>query len=789
VSTGGETGDPTTITGPATAEATAHLPIVDGAYFILPGSVAAFTPKSNGIIPELVGVPKGQEIIVVPEALSEGAVSGVGVRAAFDTLVRVGNGVTMAQQWRGIERVSFTRDADGAVTWSPRADIVRPDLAKRVEAVKPAVLAVVGATDLRSELERQTTPEAFVNSMAALLVEPEAQAKVVTTDDPLERLEVALDAIEKQISDDPLQSVIWKLARQPLSDDARKVVDTEIASVRNLEEKDQTRAAGINYLKKVADLPWGTHAAPPQQGLSAISATLDSRHTGLPEVKEAVLIWAAKMLMVEFRNSTLPADQQQPLPHLKPILVVGPPGTGKTTLVKSIAESLNRELIKIEVGSVASSGGFNGFERTWSNSEQGELMKKVARAGTVNAVLLLNEIDKLQSGGQNGNPSAPLMELTDPSQSVSFTDRHFGFGFDLSPMIIVATANNLESIDPVLRNRFEVINAPGYGPAEKVQIATDHVIPNILRSLQVPEPADITVTPEAIKVVVDDYTSEAGVRQLETQFEKILGRAVRDQVQELGLKEAAGDTAAPAAPASVLVDPAFVRNSLGEPKRMADPPIVGPPGFGTAMYVNDSAGTGGIMAFQVRTFKEGRGRITTTGVAGTPEPGKAENGIIATIKVARDFVRDHAEELGVEDARIEKRDIHMHFDAMAQLKDGPSAGVAIAMTLTSSLWGESMPEGWTMTGEISMDGRVLPIGGVNEKILAAHRLGIHNVLIPQENARDLKLPEDVASEMNVHPITTLQQAYGFLFPHRGVQVDSSVVRPADAGLSIVQEVA
>lgn len=755
------------------------LPIVDE-HFILPGMRAGLPPKPNRPLNRvLVGVPS-TDIIVVPETLPEGEAAGVGVRASYVTITTPpGGGGLPMQVWQGEERVSFTRGADGTVTWSPVPDMERADLAARVEAVKASVLAAVSDAEARKELEGQATPQGFADALAQLIEDPAAQTRAMQSSDPVERLELALDAFEGKIADDPLESVVWKLSRLPLNDDARKMVTTETATARELDKKDSARAASITYLKKVADLPWGTHAAAPPWGKTAMREILDSRHTGMPELKERVLTWGAEMLMVQYRNRTLPPEKQLPLPRLKPILIVGPPGTGKTTIAESIAEALGREFFEVEVGSKASSGGLNGFERTWSNSRQGTIMQKLALAGTLNSVLLLNEIDKLQSGGQNGNPSAPLMELTDERQVTRFTDLHFEFGFDLSDLIIMATANNLESIDPVLRNRFEVVVAPGYGPEEKRQIAADHVIPKLLRKIQVPDPADITVSDDAIRKVIDDYTSESGVRQVETHFDKVLGRAVSRQVDELGLGEESGPTPPPVTPSPVHVDVAFVEESLGAPKVPPDPPLAGPPGFGTAMYVSEGAGMGGIMALQVYTYPGvpgSRGVITTTGVAGPPEPGKPENGIASSIIVARDFVRRFAKDLHLDDEKLSlaDRDIHMHFDGTATPKDGSSAGVAIAMTLTSSLWDVSMPQGWSMTGEISLDGRVLPIGGVNEKVLAAHRLGIRNVLIPESNVKDLKLADDVASAMNIHPVSTLEQAYKHLFDF-DLQINRNVV--------------
>jgi ATP-dependent Lon protease len=457
-------------------------------------------------------------------------------------------------------------------------------------------------------------------------------------------------------------------------------------------------------------------------------AILEADHAGLQEVKERILEYLA---VRKFRRERdIDAEKTGVI-----LALVGPPGTGKTSLGESIAKALDRKFVRMSLGGVRDEAEIRGHRRTYVGALPGRMVRALRDAGTMNPVILLDEVDKLGADWR-GDPSSALLEVLDPAQNSTFRDHYLDVELDLSQVLFVATANMMDSIPGPLLDRLEIIRLDGYTEEEKVAIGQGYLLPRQQRRNGLLD-GEVTITEAALRRIIVDYTREAGVRSLERQIGTVLRKAAT--------RLASGEATAP-----VTVDADDVRTSLGRPKffdEAAERTAV--PGVATGLAVT---GVGGDVLFVEASAHPGKdGRLTITGQLGDVMKESAS--------IALSHVRSRAESLGIDPAVFAGQEFHIHVPAGAVPKDGPSAGVTMTMALVSLLTGRPVRSDVGMTGEVTLRGRVLPIGGLKQKVLAAHRAGLTDVILPARNAGDLEdVPEDVQQVMRFHPVDTVEEA-------------------------------
>ncbi|MDH5518912.1 MAG: endopeptidase La [Acidimicrobiia bacterium] len=500
------------------------------------------------------------------------------------------------------------------------------------------------------------------------------------------------------------------------------------------------------WLDTVFDIPWANSAAEHIE-LSAARTILDDDHTGLDEVKERLIEYLAVRQLKTARSDARRAagEDDDPRPRGRRrggaiLALVGPPGVGKTSLGESVARSLGRSFVRLALGGVRDEAEIRGHRRTYVGARAGRLVNALVEAGSMNPVVLLDEIDKV-SGGWNGDPSAALLEVLDPAQNHSFRDHYLEFELDLSDVVFIATANTLDTIPGPLLDRLEVIRLDGYTTAEKVTIARDHLLPRLIERNGL-LPSELEIDDGAITTVAADYTREAGVRQLERQLDKIVRKAAVE------ISDKAGDAATTVDPVAeaVVVREDDLPRLLGKSiPREETVDRIDRPGIATGLAVT---GAGGDVLFVETALVAGKGEPILTGQLGDV---MKESASIVTSLVAV--------QLESEGGSIpEDRRIHVHFPAGAIPKDGPSAGITMTTALVSLLTGRRVRSDVAMTGEITLQGKVLPIGGVKQKVLAAHRAGITTVLLPIGNGRDLDdIPDDVRERIDIKLVENIDQ--------------------------------
>ncbi len=482
----------------------------------------------------------------------------------------------------------------------------------------------------------------------------------------------------------------------------------------------------LTWLDTVLELPWG-HRADDRLDLVAARQVLDADHAGLDDVKERIIeLLAVRKLRSERGSaSTISAGSRGSGAILA---LVGPPGVGKTSLGQSVARAMGRPFARVALGGVRDEAEIRGHRRTYVGARPGRFVRALTEAGAMNPVLLLDEVDKVGNDWR-GDPSSALLEVLDPAQNHTFRDHYLEVDLDLSDVVFIATANVLDTIPGPLLDRMEVVRLDGYTDEEKVAIARDHLLPRLLERSGL-RSDEVELADDALAELCSGYTREAGVRELERQLERVL-RKVATRV--------AGDGDAGDAP--LVVDADGVRPLLGRRRfhsEVAERTSV--PGVATGLAVT---GAGGEVLFVEATSMAGEPGLSLTGQLGEVMKESAE--------IARSFVRSHAEELGLAPEAFDGRRFHVHVPAGAVPKDGPSAGVALATALVSLLTDRPVRHQVGMTGEVTLQGKVLPIGGVKQKVLAAHRAGLTEVVLPARNEADLDdVPEGVREALTVH---------------------------------------
>ena len=415
------------------------------------------------------------------------------------------------------------------------------------------------------------------------------------------------------------------------------------------------------------------------------------------------------------------------------LTLIGPPGTGKTSIGESIARATGREFVRMSLGGVRDEAEIRGHRRTYIGALPGRLVRALRDAGTINPVIMLDEVDKVGADWR-GDPSSALLEVLDPAQNHSFRDHYLDVELDLSQVMFIATANVAETIPGPLLDRMEVIRFDGYTVAEKTAIARDYLWPRQRERNGLRED-EVSVTDELLQLIVSEYTREAGVRQLERELGTIL-RKTATQIASAKLE------------APVWLTLEQVRDALGRQKVFQEAAArTAVPGVATGLAVT---GTGGDVLFVEATTMKGKDGLVLTGQLGDVMKESA--------RIALSYVRGHAEELGIDEEAFDGRDFHVHVPAGAIPKDGPSAGVTMTTALASLLSGRPVKHTVGMTGEVTLQGRVLPIGGLKQKVLAAHAAGITEVILPERNRGDLDdVPEDVREQMRFHPVMTIDE--------------------------------
>jgi ATP-dependent Lon protease len=535
-----------------------------------------------------------------------------------------------------------------------------------------------------------------------------------------------LDSIHKELDalgegDGDEDSYQTRLDALNVSEKARSAIQREIDKLERTSEQNPENGWIRTWLDTVFELPWGVES---EDRLDIAEATriLDEDHDGLSDVKERILEHLA-VRKLQAERGMIQSGQRGSGAILA---LVGPPGVGKTSLGESVARALGRKFIRVALGGVRDEAEIRGHRRTYVGSRPGRLVRALSDAGTMNPVIVLDEVDKLGADFR-GDPASALLEVLDPAQNHTFRDHYLEIDLDLSRVLFLATANVVETIPAALLDRMEIIHLDGYTEAEKVDIARNHLWKRQLERAAL-RSGEVTVDDEALGRVIADYTREAGVRSLERE----LGRLLR----KVATKIAAGEVATP-----VVVTSATVSDWLGRAKfffEVADRTRV--PGVATGLAVT---GAGGDVLFVEASVADGREGLTLTGQLGDVMKESAE--------IALSFVRSHAEALGVDPGSFAGKRFHLHVPAGAVPKDGPSAGITMVTALVSLLTSRPVRPEVGMTGEVTLQGRVLPIGGLKQKALAAHRAGLTEVVIPIRNGVDLEdVPAEVRAQVTFH---------------------------------------
>ncbi len=574
-----------------------------------------------------------------------------------------------------------------------------------------------------------------------------------------------LKAIQKELGDDSLRDDLEelkeRLAELELPEVARKEVDREIGRLERMGPEGMEAQVIRTYLETVCELPWASRTDE-RLDMEAASEILEEDHYALGDVKDRILEFLAVRIMRLRRDgedgepvddvspdetveipSSVDADTKAETvkiaatppeePDRNPILLfVGPPGVGKTSVAKSIARAMGREYVRISLGGVRDEADIRGHRRTYVGAMPGRIIQGMKQAGSLNPVFLLDEVDKLGVSHQ-GDPSSALLEVLDPAQNDTFVDHYLGVPFDLSDVQFICTANYLENIPGPLQDRMEVVEFVGYTEAEKLEIARRFLIPRQIRQAGLTD-EQIVFTEDAVRELISRYTRESGVRQLERE----IGRLARKVARKI-----ASDTAT-----MIEINRDSVKELLGRPKvhpeqAAKDDQI----GVVTGMYYTP---VGGDIMFVEASPMPGKGELVLTGQLGDVMKESA--------RAAWSYAKAHAEELGIPKEAF-AQDVHIHVPAGAIPKDGPSAGVTMATALVSALAKRPARNDVAMTGEITLAGRVLAIGGVKEKILGAVRAGISTIILPAKNEADLEdLPETVRSNLTIHLVEHLGEA-------------------------------
>jgi len=516
-----------------------------------------------------------------------------------------------------------------------------------------------------------------------------------------------------------------RIVKAGLPPEAQREADREIARLERIPSASPESSVIRTYLELIVSLPWNTSTGG-EVDVVAARAILDADHYDLDKVKQRIVEHLAVRRLKQLRKST--ERGREPI-----LCFVGPPGVGKTSLGQSIARAMGRKFARASLGGVHDEAEIRGHRRTYIGAMPGRILQAIRRAESNDPVFILDEVDKIGSDWR-GDPSSALLEVLDPEQNKDFRDNYLDVPFDLSKVMFITTANSLETIPPALRDRMEVLNLSGYTEEEKVQIAERFLVPKQWLSHGL-RTGEITLAEDAVRVIIREYTREAGVRNLEREIASVMRRAVADMA--VGKR-----------PGRKAVDVRRVRAALGK-RRFYDDirERIDRPGVATGLVWTP---TGGEIIFVEAALTPGKGELKLTGQLGDVMKESAA--------AALSYLKARAADIGIDPSLFDKNDIHVHVPAGAQPKEGPSAGVTVLTAMASILTGRPARDDIAMTGEITLRGRVLPIGGIKEKVLGAHRAGIRRVLLPTRNEADLDdIPADLRGEMELVLVDSIDQ--------------------------------
>jgi ATP-dependent Lon protease len=741
--------------------------------------LSAAAPDSGRAADAADALPR---VLLVPRL--DGKYSAVGTLGIVEQVGRLPGGEPAAVI-RGQSRVRIGTGTigPGAALWvegtieqeppaSPRAH----ELAREYRGLAGAILQKRGAWQVVDALQRITDPSALADSAGyATYLSLEQRKELLETIDPEQRLERLTGWARDQLAELDVAETIHNdvregmerqqrefLLRQQLAairkelaeldgtpaseeDDYRarieaadlpeKVAEAALKEAAKLERSSDAapEASWIRtWLDTVLEVPWNTRTDDAYD-IGGARAILDADHAGLDDVKDRIIEYLAVRKRREDKGLTLVGGRRSGAV----LALAGPPGVGKTSLGESVARAMGRKFARVALGGVRDEAEIRGHRRTYVGALPGRIVRAVREAGSMNPVILLDEVDKLGTD-YRGDPTAALLEVLDPAQNHTFRDHYLEVELDLSDVLFIATANVPEAIPDPLLDRMELIGLDGYTEDEKVTIARDHLLPRQLDRAGLDD-QDVTVSDDALRALAAGYTREAGVRSLERSISRVL--------RKIAAQLASGKTELP-----VTVGPADLHGYLGHPKHLPESAErTAVPGVATGLAVT---GAGGDVLFIEASLAD-----PETGSTGVTLTGQLGDVMKESAQIALSYLRSHGAELELPVGDLKDRGVHVHVPAGAVPKDGPSAGVTMTTALASLLSGRLVRSDVAMTGEVSLTGRVLPIGGVKQKLLAAHRAGITTVLIPQRNETDLEdVPENVRSALVIHPVSDVREA-------------------------------
>ncbi|MGH2752172.1 MAG: endopeptidase La [Actinomycetota bacterium] len=633
-------------------------------------------------------------------------------RAVIENILELRNARQVQELLRGIDDPSQMADTAGYspdLSFEQKIEVLETiDVEQRLEKVLGWAKETLGELTLRDKIRTDVAEGMERNQREFIL-----------------RQQMA--AIRKELGEgedgDIVAEYHTKIDESNMPEGARKEAERELGRLERASEQSPEYGWIRTYLDWMSELPWDVRSED-NLDIGDARKVLDADHTGLADVKDRIVEYlAVRKLRAERGLGEAGGRGSGAI-----LTLVGPPGVGKTSLGESVARALGRKFVRVSLGGVRDEAEIRGHRRTYVGALPGRIVRALKDAGTKNPVFMLDEIDKVGADWR-GDPASALLEVLDPAQNHTFRDHYLDVDLDLSEVLFITTANVVETIPGPLLDRMEVIRLDGYTEAEKIAIARDHLLARQLEHNGL-RPAEVTVSDDAMGRVVSDYTREAGVRNLERELGKMLRKAAT--------KLAAGELEPP-----VELDEAEVREYLGRQKfffEAADRTSVA--GVATGLAVT---GTGGDVLFIEATRMDGEPGLTLTGQLGDVMKESAQ--------IALSFVRSHAGDLGIAE-NFDKERVHIHVPAGAVPKDGPSAGVTMTTALVSLLTTRTVKPLLGMTGEVTLQGKVLPIGGVKQKVLAAHRAGLTEVVLPERNGGDLDdVPESVRDEMTFHLVS------------------------------------
>jgi ATP-dependent Lon protease len=750
------------------------------------GAVDAARNKGLGSGPGIRSEEKAQ-LLLVPR-LGERGLAGVGTVAVIEQVGRLPGGEPGAVV-RGVSRVRIGSGTTGpgAALWVEGTVIEETgrggraiELAKEYKALVVGVLGKRGAWQVIDAFEQLDDPSAIADRAGyASYLTAEQKLTLLETADLVKRLELVIgwtrehlaeldvaEAIRKDVTEGMEKQQKEFLLRQQLAavrkelneltgdgdseeDDYRARVEAadlpenvREAALKEVGRLERTPDASPEtgwirtWLDTILEMPWNERTEDAYD-IGGARQILDEDHTGLDDVKERIVEYLAVRKRRTDRGLGVIGGRRSGAV----LALVGPPGVGKTSLGESVARAMGRKFVRVALGGIRDEAEIRGHRRTYVGALPGRIVRAVREAGTMNPVVLLDEVDKI-GADYRGDPAAALLEVLDPAQNHTFRDHYLEVDLDLSDVVFLATANVLEGIPGPLLDRMELVQLDGYTEDEKVLIARDHLLPRQLSKAGL-EPAEVAVASDALRLIASEYTREAGVRSLERSIARVL--------RKVAAKAAVEPEALP-----VEVTVASLREYLGRPRFTPETNLASGdrrtavPGVATGLAVTGAGGDVLYIEASLADRETGSTEVTLTGQLGDVMKESAQ--------IALSYLRSHGAELELPVSDLKDRGVHVHVPAGAVPKDGPSAGVTMTTALASLLSGRAVRPDVAMTGEVSLTGRVLPIGGVKQKLLAAHRAGIATVLIPQRNEPDLDdVPAEVLGKLDVHPVSDVRE--------------------------------